>query len=171
MPLFFLLLIGITPARAGKTGTCLASRTARRDHPRSCGKDALFPTIERGNTGSPPLVRERLKSRRKALLMGGSPPLVRERPVWGVSEDGSGRITPARAGKTNTAARRPGISRDHPRSCGKDTYPMCSRTRNTGSPPLVRERRRHVVRPCRRTGITPARAGKTGFSPRLNAAS
>ena len=71
----------ITPARAGKTGDWFFVPRQYRDHPRSCGKDLLMLD--------------------PSVLDLGSPPLVRERPMENIADDPSGRITPARAGKTN----------------------------------------------------------------------
>ena len=175
--------IGITPARAGKTGRWLSLPAMYRDHPRSCGKDVNNNLYALNGTGSPPLVRER-----------------RNLYVQNNRKDG---ITPARAGKThqfcqpnravedhprscgkdirfNSALASfsgspplvrerpappfpvPGVVRDHPRSCGKDrSFPLYF-VSTSGSPPLVRERRpsKHARQPENR--ITPARAGKTG---------
>ena len=91
-------------------------------------------------------------------------------------------ITPARAGKTQFRSSLHFLTRDHPRSCGKDsrlkynpaagrritparagkTYAsLLSASSQRGSPPLVRER--PAIRTCasRSIRITPARAGKT----------
>ena len=54
------LLIGITPARAGKTHGPVEYRQGRQDHPHSCGKDLMVNSSNGGDLGSPPLVRERL---------------------------------------------------------------------------------------------------------------
>ena len=52
-------LVGITPARAGKTAQYRSPRASRRDHPRSCGKDTSTWSKRGQHIGSPPLVRER----------------------------------------------------------------------------------------------------------------
>ena len=70
-------------------------------------------------------------------------------------------ITPARAGKTAFAADYLGNPRDHPRSCGKDIFDEFDKVIVSGSPPLVRERRRDYQFKRLYAGITPARAGKT----------
>ena len=70
----------ITPACAGKTGTEPKLEAVTEDHPRVCGENASFLTVNDGVQGSPPRVRGKLDS-------------------W----DGLGRlsrITPACAGKT-----------------------------------------------------------------------
>ena len=91
---------GITPARAGKTIPLPSWRFARQDHPRSCGKDQFVERELQFALGSPPLVREILLIYRRLRL--------------------SGRITPARAGKTTGYAAGNVPEGDHPRSCGKD---------------------------------------------------
>ena len=93
--------VGITPARAGKTGNSFDSRDGIRDHPRSCGKDSGNVCTDAEQMGSPPLVRERQLIWLCFLLVL--------------------RITPARAGKTGICRHRHRQYEDHPRSCGKDT--------------------------------------------------
>ena len=134
----------ITPARAGKTCQNYSPGIVGWDHPRSCGKDRIDVFDFNLQLGSPPLVRERRRSH----------PQIHE-------EKG---ITPARAGKTGVSLPRLCHRGDHPRSCGKDDSAFLRIKDGQGSPPLVRERQRHL-RPHRgRNGITPARAGKTAFS-------
>ena len=113
---------GITPARAGKTTRRAYERRNRQDHPRSCGKDSRQHSVSWARLGSPPLVRERRKNR------------MYRNPSHG--------ITPARAGKTDLFDSLSLIGQDHPRSCGKDTVSVLFFTSMSGSPPLVRERRR-----------------------------
>ena len=131
----------ITPARAGKTIYCRNWHRTPWDHPRSCGKDGVRSQEKMGKLGSPPLVRERLMF-----------------PPFGLLNCG---ITPARAGKTAFAADYLGNPRDHPRSCGKDIFDEFDKVIVSGSPPLVRERRRDYQFKRLYAGITPARAGKT----------
>ena len=111
---------GITPARAGKTDFPLQCRLWPKDHPRSCGKDAIWKPASEIISGSPPLVRERLSLTFSMTLLK--------------------RITPARAGKTLFKHIYVGFTPDHPRSCGKDVYFYCIHVFGLGSPPLVRER-------------------------------
>ena len=94
------IMIGITPARAGKTSLLLHCCHHDWDHPRSCGKDLPIPFSPVWPSGSPPLVRER-------------------HYFTGFLESKKG-ITPARAGKTGPDTSRNYKSQDHPRSCGKD---------------------------------------------------
>ena len=91
----------ITPARAGKTSILEPTWFRLGDHPRSCGKD--------------------VEPDRWTWTIRGSPPLVRERPAARAYAAWTSRITPARAGKTPGKTSAAGTSRDHPRSCGKDS--------------------------------------------------
>ena len=135
-------ILGITPARAGKTGRTSSYYTGTRDHPRSCGKDIPLQAFIDTEPGSPPLVRERPEFSRIVRHTIG--------------------ITPARAGKTIIALGTWGQQQDHPRSCGKDRTASTLKCSGAGSPPLVRERPvcSYPTPSC--VGITPARAGKTG---------
>ena len=86
---------------------------------------------------------------------------MRERPVHTNWSWHKTRITPARAGKTTKRLWDISQSRDHPRSCGKDSMALNCPQRAAGSPPLVRERPVKTALRCIFLGITPARAGKT----------
>ena len=90
----------ITPARAGKTLHRKVSGRPREDHPRACGENRVCAAIGRPRLGSPPRVRGKLLARRVVDFMR--------------------RITPARAGKTQTGARADGGHADHPRACGEN---------------------------------------------------
>ena len=131
----------ITPACAGKTSTRHASEPPSQDHPRLRGKDYWVANYGSGNTGSPPLARERH--------------LIRREPKKEV------RITPACAGKTSLYTGTNYIKWDHPRLRGKDLLPVRGQKLASGSPPLARERllRHYPSAPAIR--ITPACAGKT----------
>ena len=131
----------ITPARAGKTQRQAHDLLARRDHPRSRGKDVRAFRIHVKNRQSPPLARER------QLIDDG-----------GVIHLG---ITPARAGKTISQKTAGKIFSYHPRSRGKDNYIGIVHIYLLGSPPLARERPAWFQFLCLGQGITPARAGKT----------
>ena len=74
------IVIGITPAHAGKTWHQPRPYSAYQDHPRACGENKETTTEKTALLGSPP--RMRGKRRRNAQLCA------------------AGRITPAHAGKT-----------------------------------------------------------------------
>ena len=135
------VVMGITPAHAGKTCTDFHVIRHLEDHPRSCGKDGHERRRLRGEIGSPPLMRER-------------PPT---RPPFTVLL----RITPAHAGKTRIQGNACVRHWDHPRSCGKDEKHAYSSINGKGSPPLMRER--HPTEKIKKGDdrITPAHAGKT----------
>ena len=93
---------------------------------------------------------------------------MRERRCHLYGSDLARRITPARAGKTRSRRRSLPGHRDHPRSCGKDRKVCTGSPYFLGSPPLVRERRHHIVDAAPSQGITPARAGKTRLRTTLS---
>ena len=72
---------GITPACAGKTEQHQPKSVSAWDHPRMCGENVILKT--------------------KSLTNPGSPPHVRGKLLWRVLCNGSPRITPACAGKTD----------------------------------------------------------------------
>ena len=143
--LWFSLLWGIIPARAGFT-TCGDQTSPRSsDHPRSRG--VYRPSGP--STGS----------------RGGSSPLARGLLLSRGSGRGGGRIIPARAGFTRVWGRLHRRHRDHPRSRG--VYPTDAErpTWADGSSPLARGLRA-ARRPARGGGgIIPARAGFTSTPP------
>ncbi len=94
-----------------------------------------------------------------AARSGGSSPRVRgklEVPVRVVDED---RLIPARAGKT-AAACSPARSA-HPRACGENQKNPLAVAPMRGSSPRVRGKHTTPTRWPWRTGLIPARAGKT----------
>ena len=78
-----LLILGITPACAGKTRLMVVSKSGSRDHPRMCGKDESIPIVTNRQQGSPPHVRERRLCCQMLPALSG--------------------ITPACAGKTSSS--------------------------------------------------------------------
>ena len=80
-PLYSAIIIGITPACAGKTGIQSYGLIKCQDHPRVCGENSCSVPSGRISGGSPPRVR-------------GKPDDIRDQ----VMERG---ITPACAGKTS----------------------------------------------------------------------
>ena len=136
-----LMEIRITPACAGKTRFARLNNVKPLDHPRVCGKNADAQARKITTTGSPPRVREKPQDIRTAINTLG--------------------ITPACAGKTsNTVTGYPG-NKDHPRVCGKNSFMFGGDGTDTGSPPRVREKLKHMANDTCMVGITPACAGKT----------
>ena len=134
-------LMGITPARAGKTESGEDVAHITWDPPRSRGKDSSRIITYH--------------------YVSGSPPLARERPARRASRYSRIGITPARAGKTISSRQTPRPLRDHPRSRGKDMTAEWMIFLCPGSPPLARERPMPSLHFSGWVGITPARAGKT----------
>ena len=131
---------GITPAYAGKSLLKLLHHVGLRDHPRVCGEKAYSLVINGSEWGSPPRMRgkgtKRCSSRR------------------------GGRITPAYAGKSKRIAPSSVLFGDHPRVCGEKSR-TCSIVLDVGgSPPRMRGKAWSAASGSRRSGITPAYAGK-----------
>ena len=96
------LVVGITPAPAGKTVRYRCKNAFRKDHPRTCGENYAKSLNVYTNAGSPPHLRGKLNnftfSRRKI------------------------RITPAPAGKTVCMKQIEKLKKDHPRTCGENSF-------------------------------------------------
>ena len=135
------LIRRITPACAGKTRIRRDSRPRSSDHPRMRGEDVVqFHELD-GSGGSPPHARGR-----PALLF-------RRFPDFG--------ITPACAGKTQSAPSARSATPDHPRMRGEDFTPKSRALYVWGSPPHARGRLHPKIAGVVCLGITPACAGKT----------
>ena len=91
----------------------------------------------------------------------GSPPLARGILGQGLSNVGSGGITPACAGNTPFLRQNATVSRDHPRLRGEYKYAAGRVHEGLGSPPLARGIRAKDVSDRFSEGITPACAGNT----------
>ena len=135
------LLIGITPACAGKTRVKTPDAFRREDHPRVCGENTYFSPSLLVSSGSPPRVR------------GKHPAPKLRKAIW--------RITPACAGKTSHWKPLLPEFLDHPRVCGENGYRNWYNRGKRGSPPRVRGKRRQNFLSVANNGITPACAGKT----------
>ena len=136
-----LFLHRITPACAGKRNWQTAKSHRFRDHPRVCGEKQSIRAYNSEFAGSPPRVRGKgLPASRRARLDG---------------------ITPACAGKRNSAAYAVINPRDHPRVCGEKQVDLAIKSRITGSPPRVRGKVIVRLFRCSIGGITPACAGKS----------
>ena len=137
---------GLIPAHAGKTCRRLRSSPHGRAHPRSRGENASVSHRYCVARGSSPLTR------------GKHAVLVRSWRRTG--------LIPAHAGKTeefNQALLQLGA---HPRSRGENGRAERTRTRDSGSSPLTRGKRRIALLDELAAGLIPAHAGKTRLSPR-----
>ena len=92
-------IVGITPARAGKSAIQCCILLVFQDHPRACG--------------------EKKKAMVDKVAFGGSPPRVRGKEMQKPAMRCICRITPARAGKSPTQQRKELLRWDHPRACGE----------------------------------------------------
>ena len=94
-----LLVMGITPAHAGKRYICKDYSYKYWDHPRACGEKWRATSRGPNTQGSPPRMRGK-----------GSPSPERIPAV---------RITPAHAGKSRQRDQQVSRNGDHPRACGE----------------------------------------------------
>ena len=131
----------IIPARAGFTRSQMHQCCPFEDHPRSRGVYGPLQVTYPGYFGSSPLARG-------LPVADGAP----------VQQDG---IIPARAGFTVTAATRPVVLPDHPRSRGVYGDGRHSAGRVTGSSPLARGLLNEIWVHDGNRRIIPARAGFT----------
>ena len=133
---------GITPAHAGNSPQNNTLSLGLEDHPRSCG--------------------EQLEHHCFTLLTTGSPPLMRGTVLITQQLAGGPRITPAHAGNSQFPPSRPLSCRDHPRSCGEQTYNITYLGLDQGSPPLMRGTVAEQLSSIDPLRITPAHAGNSG---------
>ena len=133
---------GITPAHAGKSYRRGHARRQCQDHPRPCGEK---------------LVRNILK-----LLAPGSPPPMRGKVYFSAKNVRFSRITPAHAGKSDSAAHDLRRKKDHPRPCGEKLYFAAQYGIIVGSPPPMRGKADASGAYAATCRITPAHAGKSG---------
>ena len=136
----------ITPACAGKTTVARVQFNVGKDHPRMRGEDLSCWVSCWWRRGSPPHARGR-----------------RYIPCRGVQ---SRRITPACAGKTESATEANIAAADHPRMRGEDSLALMRLPRSRGSPPHARGRLNEPPDRVPHARITPACAGKTRRSSR-----
>ena len=134
-------LIGLIPARAGKTAEFTGRDGQRQAHPRAGGENVVAETKNFSRAGSSP--RGRGKQR----------PSVWPRPVHG--------LIPARAGKTQDSPPAGGGSRAHPRAGGENWAKSALVRTSVGSSPRGRGKRPPVYPAGHARGLIPARAGKT----------
>ena len=135
------VVVGITPAWAGKRSQVAAALQSGWDHPRIGGeKNAL-------SSGLWP--------------KSGSPPRRRGKGTGFVLDTGNVGITPAWAGKSPTVKAAGRVMRDHPRVGGEKTNEKPQHGRANGSPPRGRGKDLGYAYKGLRIGITPAWAGKS----------
>ena len=135
------VVVGITPACAGKTRIPASAPPRRTHHPRMRGEDSLKMISPQAVEISPPHARGRLECR------------VCFRQVLG--------ITPACAGKTQRFKPLHDAGPDHPRMRGEDKSGVAPVGKGRGSPPHARGRLGFHCTQTTSSGITPACAGKT----------
>ena len=135
------LIVGITPAWAGKSSAGQPSQRVRRDHPRMGGEKQTHPP----ETGRPL----------------GSPPHGRGKGLSSMDSSSATGITPAWAGKRFSPFGGGWVVGDHPRMGGEKQ--MASRSVPTlwGSPPHGRGKGHLAGVLIQQGGITPAWAGKS----------
>ena len=137
------VILGITPACAGKSLKSMCGLSKARDHPRMRGEKLYFAPLVFGTLGSPPHARGKALHRaRKAAPL---------------------RITPACAGKSRITAATLTAMRDHPRMRVEKGINASVNRVDAGSPPHARGKGR--TRRCYQwaIGITPACAGKSRY--------
>ena len=122
----FCVIVGITPACAGKRTLCATRPAPAGDHPRVCGEKEVAVDFQRDPLGSPPRVRGKVRpenppfqavqdhprvcgekrvSTLRFMRKEGSPPRVRGKDVGMMGESFKYGITPACAGKSPCAKR------------------------------------------------------------------
>ena len=141
LTLIIRLLLGITPAHAGKSLPAVLKCPPTRDHPRVCGE------------------KRRVRSWRALLL--GSPPRMRGKVICGHHLAHNPGITPAYAGKSSAHNAASVIRKDHPRVCGEKSTTSEDAGSLPGSPPRMRGKGSRMTRATSMVGITPACAGKS----------
>ena len=130
----------ITPAWAGKSGLRFYSAAVCQDHPRMGGEKLTASSIGKRVEGSPPRGRGKVLHSTKTLNLP--------------------RITPAWAGKRQTAAMPRTMTRDHPRMGREKTMYFEDKYFCRGSPPRGRGKVELVQLLVVGDRITPAWAGK-----------
>ena len=135
------VVLGITPAYAGKSYHVLCNCGNSRDHPRVCGEKYSVASAQNVLSGSPPRMRGKAGSS----------------PASGTFD----RITPAYAGKSNRDQTILTTFEDHPRVCGEKDGRLDFSMLQKGSPPRVRGKGYMILSGIWDFRITPACAGKS----------
>ena len=131
------VLLGITPAYAGKRVRDSFCKDIRWDHPRVCG--------EKPRRGS------------GLNLILGSPPRMRGKGSADVRTGQRTGITPAYAGKSPPAERSGPIRWDHPRVCGEKYQDKNGNKRTAGITPAY----------AGKSHCHPGQCGRNGDHPRV----
>lgn len=135
------VVVGITPAWAGKRSQVAAALQSGWDHPRVGG--------------------EKCRGAPAATLPPGSPPHGRGKAFSVLRRQFRFRITPAWAGKRSSGPAFPSPRWNHPRMGGEKYDCTGQEFTNWGSPPRRRGKDRRLVVDVLPEGITPAWAGKS----------
>ena len=91
----------------------------------------------------------------------GSPPHLRGKRTLPFCGENLSGITPAPAGKTGEKKIEDEREKDHPRTCGENSFQHLQLQNRDGSPPHLRGKPELKNQTLEKTGITPAPAGKT----------
>ena len=138
-------ICGITPAYAGKRGSCRSAFLRCTDHPRLCGEKWRWRLKRTRRIGSPPPMRGKVSTFFCLLMMT--------------------RITPAYAGKSSGGFRISFRLGDHPRLCGEKLCFSQTLLCHLGSPPPMRGKDITATWATSIFRITPAYAGKSSVVP------
>ena len=112
------MMVGITPAYAGKRSATVSSTAAAWDHPRLCG--------------------EKIKDDALLTEQEGSPPPMRGKVLLACRCSSCSGITPAYAGKRKQKWHLFPLLQDHPRLCGEKAEMLAQQKVDAGSPPPMR---------------------------------
>ena len=175
------VLLGITPAYAGKSIHLTVLSKRSWDHPRLCGEKAIQALCKVCHMGSPPPMRGKVGERSVSPLMGritpayagkrlagncrkilfeDHPRLCGEKHILFIIGGDCMGITPAYAGKRCQRYYNFPVLQDHPRLCGEKGSNGCNFPVLIGSPPPMRGKANRSTIFCTLCGITPAYAGK-----------
>ena len=143
----------------------MLAQTDEKDHPRVCGEQLFFRFTSLFFRGSPPRVRGTARARSCDIRLPVDHPRVcGEQYHYTYIILRSQRITPACAGNSDTARRVSIDTRDHPRVCGEQIIRCPENPMHLGSPPRVRGTVINLKVNAKKSGITPACAGNSGYS-------
>ena len=133
--------VRLIPARAGKTPGAAPGAPSPAAHPRACGENSRRTLC--------------------AAFTAGSSPRVRGKHFFVSETEKSGRLIPARAGKTRSTRTSVKQNPAHPRACGENRPDLAGTGSTGGSSPRARGKPVRAVHPGVHRRLIPARAGKT----------